>query len=275
MASPRSIRCAEDFLATVEIGVTCESNVLDFKQKIETKKVDAALEICRDMAQFANTFGGCLLVGISELADPVSGLKVAGPIVPMTNADKQREWIEQQAANHLVPSTFTHEILPLSLSDGTILAVNIEPSRHLVTVWDRPKHTCQFVRRTSHGKEFMNPDEMERHLMDGSRAGKLALLQAHDRSKTENVRVAGDLWMRQGRGNIAERWRSKAIRLGRVEEHYFELLVNNGKGKDLPVIIPFDALRSAWPSPNAVNLLLEMRIVLVSDGNEVILEPPL
>ena len=57
---------------------------------------------------------------------------------------------------------------------------------HQVDTWLRCGTTrrngllIEYVRRTSHGKDWMNPDEVERHLMNGSRAAKLALLAAKE-----------------------------------------------------------------------------------------------
>jgi hypothetical protein len=109
--------------------------VLDFKQTIDKTKAGSDIETCRDVAQFANTFGGCLLIGVSEQRDPVSGLKVAGPVVPLQqlgDPDQLRGWIEQWIAKYLVPSTFTHDVIPISLAGGAVLAVNVEASRYLV-----------------------------------------------------------------------------------------------------------------------------------------------
>jgi hypothetical protein len=81
-----------------------------------------------------------------------------------------RQWIEDSIVNFLVPSTFEHDVTPITLRDGeTLLAIKVPASIHLVSLWDRESHTVEYVCRTSHGKRWMNPDEAERHIMDGSR----------------------------------------------------------------------------------------------------------
>jgi hypothetical protein len=120
----------------------------------------------------------------------------------------------------------------------------------------------------------MNPDEMERHIMDGSRVGKLALLQALDRCGKKSVRIAGGLWMRFMSPKSDQPWTSKSVQLGDIEDYYSQLLVDSGKSKILRVTIPFDAIRSAWPTDQYVNLFLGMRIVVTDKGDEILLDPP-
>jgi hypothetical protein len=61
-------------------------------------------------------------------------------------------------------------------TDGTIVAINVPPSLHLAALWhpDR-KRGIEYLYRTDHGKQWMNPDEVERHLMNGSRAMQIRL----------------------------------------------------------------------------------------------------
>src|SRR5437762_2632401 len=77
---------------------------------------------------------------------------------------------------------------------GTVVAVNVPPSLHLVALWHserrsqfEEKNSIEYLYRDSHGKKWMNPDEVERHIMNGSRAAKLAFDQALDRAPTREV----------------------------------------------------------------------------------------
>jgi hypothetical protein len=203
------IQTVEELGAMVQFGTTPESLVLDFKKTIdgwpftkgsdlEKLKAGKQQETCRDISQFANTNGGCLLIGVQERLDPVRGLKVADAICPVTDPEGMKQWIEQAIRNYLVPATFSRDIAIVADPRGTVLAVNVLPSVHLITLWDSQQHTIECVRRTSHGKDWINPDELERHVMNGSRATKLAFDHALQEVPTREVRVAGGYWTRVG-----------------------------------------------------------------------------
>jgi hypothetical protein len=91
-----------------------------------------------------------------------------------------KAWIEDVLPNYCVPSTFTKEAHLVDIPGGRALVVTVQPSRSAVYLWDRDKRTIQCVVRTvrtSTGKKYLNPNELERHerhLMDGTRAAKLA-----------------------------------------------------------------------------------------------------
>lgn len=202
------IRTPEEFAAAVTIGTTTETLTLDFKGTIDHRfpkgtpdkvKQEVQQETCRDVAQFANTNGGCLLIGVAERLDPITNLKLADAIHAVTEPDAMRQWVEDAIRNYLVPATFSRDIAIVADPRGTVLAVNVPPSIHLITLWDSQRHTIECLRRTSHGKDWMNPDELERHIMNGSRATKLAfdaaLTQA---SLSREVKLVGGFWERGG-----------------------------------------------------------------------------
>jgi len=184
------------------------------------------------------------------------------------------QWIEQAIVNYLVPTTFTHDVVAMTLPQGNVLAVNVPASRHLVSLWDRDNHTVEYVRRTSHGKEWMNPDEVERHLMDGSRATKLALIAAKAQSISDHIEVVGGLW----RSNFMTirplgepshwpdhlRWNPPGpITIGQMEEYWFELHMTNDEGHPCAVTIPYGLIKEAWVGASGVvTLMLTVRIVM-------------
>jgi hypothetical protein len=178
MPYPRITTRAE-FERTVQLGKTPESKHLEFKAAYGWQgagKDAQAVELCRDLAQFANADGGALLIGVTEIAGPGGGRKVAGEILPVPDIDGLKNWIEQAIRNYLTPSTFTRRVLPIDTAEGPILAINIEPSLHLVALWHSDlKAGIEYLYRTDHGKQWMNPDEVERHIMNASRATRLAV----------------------------------------------------------------------------------------------------
>ncbi len=249
--------------------------MLEFKCKIDGwdgNKVATAnqKEICRDLAQFANTFGGCILVGVKEELDPILGIKVASGLESVNQPERLKAYIERMIANYSVPSTFSHTVVPIAVDGFNILAINVPPSRHLVSVWDRNAGTVEYLRRTSHGKEYMNPDEVERYLMDGSRAAKLALNAAREQATSDKV-DAGGAWKEGPHGGFARQGLEFA--LGQLTDHWFELISSApNTNSQWPVTIPYGVVREAWVNASWVlALLLSVRIVF--RDNKLSLEP--
>lgn len=283
---PPFIRSPLDFASTVQLGRTTESLELEFKREVkdwdmrqgmpnrDELRKKAQKEICRDIVQFANTVGGCLLIGISETFDAGPRLYKADSIVPLPDPGKLKEWIEQAITNYLVPSTFSRDIVILELPQGHILSLNIPASRHAVSLWDNAEHAIEYVRRTSHGKEWMNPDEAERHIMDGSRASKLALEAAMRATPKREVEIAGGLWMESLANIPPQRWNPQGLpTLSHLSEYWFEVHILN-YGNLVRVIIPYGVIEEAWVGVSgAINLLLKVRIIVVGKTIVARLEP--
>jgi hypothetical protein len=285
----RYIRTPEDLDAVVTIGTTPESRALDFKRTIhnwdlprgtdnrDNLKAEAQQETCRDIAQFANTEGGCLLIGVAERLDPATRLKLADAIHAVADPDAMTQWIEEAIRNYLVPATFSREIVPVLDPRGTVLAVNVPASIHLITLWDSERRTIECLRRTSHGKDWMNPDELERHIMNGSRATKLAFDHALQETPTRQVRVAGGYWTRVGNPPNTELrpWYPDApVNIVQVGEQWFELQFHGDGRPNRSLILPFGVVEHAWVGADErVNVILSVRVVLVNLGYELTLEP--
>ncbi len=284
---PTFIRSAPEFQSAVQLGITPESLVLEFKETVndwnppagnpqrQERRKEAQKEICRDMAQFANTLGGCFVIGVTERLEPKHGVKVADSITPVKEAEQLRRWIEQAIVNYLVPSTFSHDLLAITLPEGIVLSINVPANRHLVCLWDRANHSIEYVHRTSHGKDWMNPDEAERHIMDGSRAAKLALVTAKEHAKSDRVEIVGGLGSRATVFTRSDqRWNPPGpITFGQIGEYWFELKVPNKNGL-CPVTIPYGLVEEAWVGVfGAVTLLLRVRVIMLEKDNLVTLEP--
>jgi hypothetical protein len=285
------ITTPEEFASIVTIGSTTENLTLDFKTTIDHSfprgtpddvKQKAQQEICRDIAQFANTDGGCLLIGVEEDLDPVTGLKVAKAISSVTEPDEMKQWIEEAVKNYLVPGTLRHPIDIVRLPSGTVVAVNVPPSLHLVALWlserksGTEKHRIEYLYRDSHGKKWMNPDEVERHIMNGSRAAKLAFERALDQATTGEVRVAGGYWQRVGNppNTTLQPWYpDHPVTIGRVADQWFELEFKVGPNPR-SLILPFGVVQEAWVGADEkVHILLSVRAVHVYAANEFTVEP--
>lgn len=168
-----------NFFTRIQIGSTAENKWLEFKTAYSKED---PLELARDIAQFANTEGGTLLFGVSEEKDSTGKLNVAKEFVGVSDVDRLKQAIEQAIQNHITPSTFRPVSETIKCQDSkVVVALNVPPSRHVIYVCKREdqgheksqKHLIECLHRTNHGKDWMNPDELERHLMNGSRAAKL------------------------------------------------------------------------------------------------------
>ncbi|MEZ4225965.1 MAG: ATP-binding protein [Polyangiaceae bacterium] len=173
------IHNAKDFERRIVIGEAAESKYLEFKAEYAWHRDDRreqGVECARDVAQFANTEGGTILVGIDEGVG-ASGLKVASAVRGVDDPSGLIGWIEQKIRTSLVPATVSRHCVNFEVNGKALVAINVPPSVHLVAVWDTErKRGVEYLYRTDHGKEWMNPDEVERHLMNGSRAAKLAVM---------------------------------------------------------------------------------------------------
>lgn len=167
---PDYIHDVAEFERVIKLNTTTEGMFLDFKSTIDkwklpkgapdTVKQEARKELCRDIAQFANTNGGCLLIGVSERKN-ADGIKVADHVTRVDEPDEMRAWIEQVIKNYCVPSTFSKEISIIQVANGPVVAVNVHPSLHTVYIFDGSNGTIEIVARTNHGKKHLNPDELE------------------------------------------------------------------------------------------------------------------
>jgi hypothetical protein len=277
------ISTAEDFRRLICLGTTAEDLRFEFKSKIDgwqakdaKAKLGARREMCRDVAQFANTDGGYLVVGVSETT--VAGRTVADAVVGVPDSTALKAWLEQAVTNHLVPSRFGQSVEVIDVDGASVVVVNVPPSRAVVAVWEGNSHTVQYVRRTSHGKDYMHPDDVERHMMNGLRAGQIALGSASNRATSEDVTINGGVWRRAPLPhNHIERYMPHSVRLGMVTSESFELRIadgGNSTNKIRVASVPYGLLREAWVGPDGkLNLMLDVRLVL--DANVgFVFEPP-
>jgi len=76
MRQPLYIETQQEFEGAVRLGETTEGLFLEFKADLgrwrkpatQPERQEAQRECCRDISQFANAWGGCLLYGVEEEA---------------------------------------------------------------------------------------------------------------------------------------------------------------------------------------------------------------
>lgn len=96
-------------LDTSKPGV--EDQHLEFKGKChydqpdKDKRLQEQREVARDITQFSNTDGGTVLYGISEKADPNTGVVTADGIVPIADVGRAKDWIVAAISRFVYPAT--------------------------------------------------------------------------------------------------------------------------------------------------------------------------
>jgi hypothetical protein len=268
---PSYINSVQDFSHVVPLGTARESKVLEFKKDLHGFAAEAMearrkgqLEFCRDVSAMANTIGGCIIVGVSEGGSGGSNTSVARAIHALENVPARVQWMNEAIANYLVPHTFARTMVPLSIDGAAIVVVNVPPSLHLVSIWQEDSGVVQCYRRTDHGKVAMNPDDIERHLMDGSRAARLEFARVQPLAKGNLIElVPGTFEWDRHKGVFHPT--SLRVQFGLIGESQFDLLFPDMQGKT--VAIPYTMVRAAWlTADNRMGLMLSVRLVWRGDG---------
>ena len=182
--------------------------------------------------------------------------------------DRLRAGIEEAITNYCVPNTFTHYIEIIPHPSGTLLAVNVPPSRIPIILWDRQHHTMQAVTRNNHGKHYLNPDELERLRMNGSRAAKIAFDEA-TKSEPSGAIVLSPGYLQWS--GTTQRWYRKhslPFTFSQVTDSTFTLQASQGSGNGYPSItIPYGLIRECWRDGHGQpTLLLHLDIEYDQNG---------
>jgi hypothetical protein len=273
------IETADAFHKAVVFGQTAETRHLEFKATFDwqsERRDEQADHAARDIAQFANTEGGVLLVGVSEREGP-NGQRVADGVVPVQDLHGLTGWLEQTIRNHLDPATFSHSIIAVDTGKGTVLAVNVDPSLHLVALWHRnDRHGIEYLYRTNHGNAWMNPGEVERHLMNSSRAMQLTLASVFAKVGDANPIEVTPLVHEMRRELVGSPPTPKVppvpsdkaeVYWSEPTEHGVTLRVRGIAKGGTPVTLPTGLVREAWVTANGrAGLCLGVRIVVSEDG---------
>lgn len=280
---PRYITDPQTFDAAVQLGVTRENACLEFKQQLnlggttlpEDQRIKKRLEFCRDVSQFANTDGGCILIGISEMTDPSTGISTAQDVIGLTEIETLHQQIEEVLALYLVPSTFRREFVTIALpGKGTILAINVPPSERPVVVWNYRERWLQCFRRTDRGKVALNPNEFEALLMDSARSIRMRLdrlleaphsaIAIHSGVWAENQQYDRKEWDEQIPVRLLKDYTASAGALGESE---FSIVLALPPGKTFTINIPYGFVEEIWMSEaRIVTISLTRKLFLSLDG---------
>lgn len=154
-------KTAQDFESLIHLGETSESIHWDYKQSFNPKKAE---DLAIDLAAFANTFGGTLLIGVAEKTDGAK--KVASGFVPGINVEEIRKTVHTHICEIISPKIDVH-VVPIEVSGNLVVAINVEPSINLVGVrLDKDRRSFSFPYRTEFGNQFMTFEKVENRMAD-------------------------------------------------------------------------------------------------------------
>lgn len=155
------IKNQPDFESLIHIGETSECIHWDYKQAFNSKDSDA---IAIDLAAFANTYGGTLLIGVTEKKE--NGLKVASGFVPNIDVEEIKKHVFTNILDLISPKIDV-KIVQFDVSGNVVVAINVEPSVNLVSVClDKNQQSFCFPYRTEYGNRYMSFQEVEKRMMD-------------------------------------------------------------------------------------------------------------
>ena len=157
----KPFKTPQDFESLIHLGETPEGIHWDYKQMFNSKE---PADIAIDLAAFANTYGGTLLIGIAE--KKINGLKVASSFVPNADAEEIRRLVNTRI-HEIISPKIDVQVIQIEISGNLIVAVNVEPSINLVGVClDRDRRQYSFPYRTEYGNQYMIFEEVEKRMVD-------------------------------------------------------------------------------------------------------------
>ena len=172
------IKNQQNFESLIRIGETPESVHWDYKQTFNLKEPDA---IAIDLAAFANTYGGTLLIGVAEKKE--NGLKVASGFVPNVDAEEIKKQVNTRI-HEIISPKIDATVVQFDIADNVVVAINVEPSVNLVGVClDKDRRSFCFPYRTEYGNRYMSFEEVEKRMMDNKTRATYLKLKKHIPSK--------------------------------------------------------------------------------------------
>lgn len=261
------ITTADDLMRRVVLGTTAESETLEFKEKLTLTTDEAAREVARDIAGLANTYGGSLIIGVEETTGQDSPYKVAKGFTSVVAPEVLRQQLEDRVRKFLAPSTVPYTVVPLTASINSLpvvlVVVNVPPCEEgLVAVWLAGTRTMEFPWRTSFGKRYLNPGEVEACIRNTSRALELRLRRMTAPDVPSMLYSPVELGAANG-------WFPTTPQRALVDlsAEHFTLILTEQEGRP-SLVVPYGALVEVWKTGSATGLMLRYTIrVPMKPGN--------
>lgn len=159
------IKTSEDLSKLIISNKTVETIYIELKAVLNSQKKDWYIETACDLCQFANSWGGYLLFGISERRNPINGLVTAGDIVGVDNAEDIRKKINTTVRDWIYPSNIDFETFFIEYQNKIVVAVIVQPNFMGLSFVKNSKDNGFIVPyRTEYGKKYMTPEMITERL---------------------------------------------------------------------------------------------------------------
>lgn len=235
-------KTAQDFESLIHLGETSESIHWDYKQSFNPKKAE---DLAIDLAAFANTFGGTLLIGVAEKTDGAK--KVASGFVPGINVEEIRKTVHTHISEIISPKIDV-QVVPIEVSGNLVVAINVEPSINLVGVClDRDRRQYSFPYRTEYGNQYMIFEEVEKRMVDNKTRAMYLKLKKYIPERSKISIYPTPL------GNAQTEWAYEWID---ESENEFKLICNDV----MSICLPISAVDEIWKGN--VSLCLKLKFQL-------------
>lgn len=223
-----------------------ESLILDFKRDPYGASDSQKREIARDVAQFANAFGGSIIIGAEE-----DGSDRLAEFVGIDDVGLHEQRIADVCASTLAPRPelrfYRHHVVDAR----SVLVVNVRPFPGVIGAQLPGTDRWEFPIRDGKTRRFLRYDEVERMNLQDRRV-RLMFEKIEDLNK---IAFTFDADLK----NInRDGWSVEDLR-----EDYVVFLAPNG----VRTYIPYAFVRAIWPRGSDGAMMLSARCTIVGGSN--------
>ncbi len=267
----RYIESSSTFDKRIIFGSTCEDIFLDFKREFDfasQHKRDIAEEFACDVCQFANTFGGSILIGIEEKYKEKEKLKVASKVYPINNIEKIQQYYNDCVLPLISPHYIDVWFNVINLLGGSILSICIKPLVNTIAAVSSKKNNkyLRFPYRTNYGKKYMSYNDIFRRINSSTREKFLSLLDIW--TQNNKVELLSPITKEEKSNSVIWDHKEFIVHIKEVTESYFVLQIN-----DLKINIPYDLVYALWEiDAHIIGLVLLVELVIDKNRKKIILK---
>lgn len=269
---PRYIRNYHELTSYIKPNFTEESITLDFKQEInfsivkEKKKKDPAEELALDICQFANSWGGVLLIGISEIEDQERKRKIANQFIGVSEYEKTSRFINNSVLPLIHPKDINIDLVCIETPENIqLISMNIFPLiRGVACVCSQsPPYSSKYPYRTHYGKRYLHPLEVQKRMSDTHRIIPIKLQELMD--STHDVELYPTILKDPIDKSSRVDSKFPNIILKEVLNSEYRLNING-----VDINIPFSLTRDVWMTEkNRIGIILHVGLSISPDRKSI------
>lgn len=270
---PVVFKTSDDVEKHIKIGSTKESLYLEFKKEILINHANKHLasEIASDICQFANSFGGSIIIGIKE-SNNQNEFKTAEGYINVTNVDEIRQYLNDVVATLVYPTTaklFECEPITMQTSE-TLFTINIKPIEYgaaSISSKSEPE-VIKYPYRTDYGKKYMNPDQVMERIMNSNRSIVIRLNRLKNTCINDSMGTIIDLLspiydMDDGSRKITNDF---DVYLVDIRESEFKMKFSDkkcGVTNGITLTVPYSLIDHLWQTDqNKIGMVLSVNILI-------------